>query len=176
MGSGLFIIDAIVIAIIILPFVLFIYGSNKKQRQLKKALKAEATKQNCTLTRIDAQSNFAIGLDTKTNILFFHKTISGVVQSQSVDLNTIEVCDVNKATRRVKDGTKTNEVIDKVLLTFSPSAGQPRIDLEFFNSLTETGLSGELDMARKWQADVTRVLETILLSRTEHYKEALNLS
>ncbi|EPR74799.1 hypothetical protein ADIWIN_0163 [Winogradskyella psychrotolerans RS-3] len=160
MGTGLFIIDAIIIAIVILPFALFINGSKKRERKLKKALQSEATQNNCKLTKIEVDSNFAIGVDEVEEKLFFYKETSESAFAQVVDLKSIVSCKTIRDNKRVKDKTKHYDVIDKLQLSFVHHNLKEATDLMLYNNDDEMVLNNEIAIAQKWQDYVNHLLAT----------------
>ncbi|WP_179333464.1 hypothetical protein [Winogradskyella costae] len=151
MGTGLFVIDAIIIAIVILPFVLFINGSKKRKRKLRKALQLEATQSNCKLTKIEIDSNFAIGIDEEEQKLFFYKETSEFSFAEVVDLKSIVTCKTLRENKRVKDKTKDYDVIDKLQLSFVHHNLKDVTDFMLYNNDDEMVLNNEITIAQKWQ-------------------------
>lgn len=160
MGTGLFIIDAIIIAIVILPFALFINGSKKRKRKLRKALQSEATQNNCKLTKIEIDSNFAIGVDEAEQKLFFYKETSDFAFAQVVDLKSIVSCKTTRENKRVKDKTKDYDVINKLQLSFTHRNLNDVTELMLYNNDDEMVLNNEIAIAEKWQDYINNIIAT----------------
>lgn len=175
MGTGLYIIDAIILVIIILPFILFINGSKKKQRNIRKALKALAIDNNCTLNKTESLNNFAIGLDTASDKIFFYKKNNDKASSKTIDLSTVSSCHVVKDTRRIKDKSNGYDLVNSVSLSFTHNNNQKE-SLELFNNNIETTLSGELDIANKWQAYIEELLKVKIVNGQQSDNTELNLA
>ena len=163
MGTGLYIIYAVIIACVVLPFILFITGSRKRNRQLTKVLQSEATRQNNKLDKIEVNNSFAIGLDTNAQKLFFHKSTATKEYTQSVDLTTVEHCDFLKVTRAITTKTKREEIIEKLILSFTHHHHKENSVLEFYNHEDEMILSDEVLMGEKWKQEIN----TLLASKPE---------
>ncbi|REE27475.1 hypothetical protein DFQ09_101306 [Winogradskyella pacifica] len=160
MGTGLFIIDAIIIAIVILPFALFINGSKKRKRKLRKALQSEATQNNCKLSKIEVDSNFAIGVDEAEEKLFFYKETSELAFAQVVDLKSLVSCKTIRENKRVKDKTKHYDVIDKLQLSFTHHNLKEPTELMLYNNDDEMVLNNEIAIAQKWEDYVNNLIAT----------------
>ena len=75
METGMIVISTILIVICILPFVLIIGSSKKREKQLKNALDTSISKNNGTLTDYVINNNFVLGLDGNANqIYYYNKT------------------------------------------------------------------------------------------------------
>ncbi|SDH01286.1 hypothetical protein [Winogradskyella thalassocola] len=159
MGTGLFIIDAIIIAIVILPFALFINGSKKRQRKLRNALQSEATQNNCKLSKTEVHSNFAIGLDEVEKKVFFYKETEDSAYAQVIDLKFIVSCKFIKDSKRIKDKTKHYDVIDKIQLSFEHQNLKEVTNFVLFNNDDEMALNNEIVIAQKWQDIINDLLE-----------------
>lgn len=176
MGTGLFIIDAIIIAIVILPFALFINGSKKRERQLRKALQSEAEKNQCKLSKLEVHSNFAIGIDaTERKLFFYNKTKEGA-HTKLIDLNTITSCKAIKDTRSVKNKTKSYDVIEKLKLSFIPHNKNEATNLELYNNDGEMTLNNEIVIAQKWQDEVNNLLKVAVYTQPVQEQGQLNVA
>ncbi|WP_179318068.1 hypothetical protein [Winogradskyella helgolandensis] len=166
MGSGLFIIDAIIIAIVILPFVLFINGSKKRKRKLRNALRYEAAQNNCELSEIEVHSNFAIGLNTTGEKLFFYKETEVSAYAQVIDLKSIVSCKFIKESKRIKDKTKHYDVIDTIQLSFIHQNLKDVTNLVLYNNDDEMALNNELAIGQKWQDKISELLRVKVNTNT----------
>ncbi|MBU2927612.1 hypothetical protein [Winogradskyella psychrotolerans] len=160
MGTGLFIIDAVIIAIVILPFVLFINGSKKRKRKLRNALQDEAAQHNCKLSEVEVHSNFALGLDTTGENLFFYKETEDSAFVQTVNLKAIASCKFIKETKRTKDKTKGYHVIDSIQLSFVHQNLKDVTNLVLYNNDDEMTLNNEIALGQKWQEKISGLLGT----------------
>ena len=158
MESGLYIIDAIIIAIVVLPFALFINGRHKRKRKLRKALEQVATRSNCKLSKIDTYSNFAIGWDAAQEKLLFYKETADSAYAKVVDLKVIMSCRIVKDAKRVKDKKTHYDVIEKLQLSFEPKNKKDIVSLELYNNDDEMVLSNELVVAQEWEAFLNKYL------------------
>ncbi|WP_340155384.1 hypothetical protein [uncultured Winogradskyella sp.] len=157
MSIGLIIIQSIIIAIVIMPFALFLGGNKKKVAELRKALEAEATQNNCKFHKVEVHGNFAIGIDTTNQKLFFYRKNKSGAYAKVVDLKSVSFCKPIKETKRVKDKSKHYDVIEKIGLAFFNNNHNRVISIEFFN-YDEMILNDELVVAEEWHKFLNEVL------------------
>lgn len=142
---------AIVIAICILLIVFFQINKRKKENKKLQLLSAVASKHNSSITQHEFFGNLLIGLDEKSNYLFFiNKSLPET--EEPINLSEIQKCRVVNTSRAVMNTT----VIDKLELCFSPTdKNKPQVFLEFYNSDNNPTLVGELQLIEKW-ADIIK--------------------
>lgn len=159
MGTGLFFIDVIIIAIVILPFVLFIGGSKKRTQQFKRALQSEAAQNHCKLQYIEVHGNFAIGLDIQAQKVLFYKKTAKESYTTIIDLKTVSSCKAIKETKRVKDKTTYYDVVINVQLSFLHNNGNTVSNLLFYDNDDELTLNDEIAVADKWQSEINNLIK-----------------
>ena len=175
MSTGLIIIQTIIVAIVIMPFALFLIGNKKSISQLRKALQEEATKYNCKLHDVEVHGNFAIGLDTTNQKLFFYRKNKSDVYSKVIDLTSVSSCKAIKETKRVKDKSKHYDVIEKISLAFFHKNQNDVLRIEFFN-YNSMILNDELVVANKWQDSLNEILTSKVDAVPLKNQEKLELS
>ncbi|GGW53354.1 hypothetical protein DFQ11_101177 [Winogradskyella epiphytica] len=158
MGTGIYIIDAVIIACIILPFIFIITGRRKRESTLRKILQFEAAQNNCNLDEMEIHNSFAIGLDTEAKKLLFRKTTALKKYTQIINLSTVEHCEFLKITRSVKTKTKGEKVIEKLHLTFIHNNGQRTSILEFYDHEDEMILDDAVITGEAWERKINLLL------------------
>jgi len=131
------------------------YYRNKLRSENKLALlKSFAEENGSTITQHDSWDQTHIGVDDRENMkLFFIRGTAINDTREVIGLADVERCHLRKEVRNVTQHKERILVIDKIelILSFSDMKKQP-VRLEFYNndydSLT---LSGELQMAEKWE-------------------------
>lgn len=176
MESGLYIIYAIIIATVILPFVLLIRGSKKREQKLRNALQSEAAKSNYKLDKIDTHGVYALGLDQTQQVLMFYKSTSENAKVQVVDLKTVQSCNASKVTRMVKGSGSQHEVIDQILLSFKYRNIKELSHIELYNNEDEKALSDELEVAQKWEVNINEILNIKHETKTADHPENVSVS
>lgn len=152
METGIAIITAIIIAVVIVPIALMQIGTNKKSKQLLHTLEAMASQHKGRITDHDTHKNFAIGFDQMANHIYFYKKTPEREMVQDIDLNKIRTCEIVRQTTKARKEKQTYEVLEKLQLAFVPMDGKTVEHIELYDAQESFQLSGELDIATKWMA------------------------
>lgn len=147
METGVLSMTLVMLAVIIVPFTIIKLGIKKKEKQGYIKLKEIATKNHHQISDYDIHGNFAIGWDANTKYLYYYKKSTLTELFDDFDLNTIKDCKIVKQTRNVKNGKGSYEVLDKMMISFTPSTIK-QIDL--YDGEESFQLTGELEIAEKW--------------------------
>lgn len=143
----------------------FYYRNKLRSENQLAVLKSFAEENDSTITQHDSWDQTHIGIDDRENMkLFFIRGTAINDTREVVDLNEVERCHLKKEVRSVIQHKEKILVIDKIELILSfRDMKKPPAKLEFYNndydSLT---LSGELQMAEKWEKTIN---DTISNSR-----------
>ena len=157
MDSGTIIVAAVFTAICILPFFLTGRKYRKLKRRLSENMSGLAAQKNCRITVQDVAGNFGIGMDEKSEMLFFARLVGDNIVAMEVALAGINKCRLNNVAKVFDEGEKVIERIELVLYTH-PAGGQP-IVLGMYNMENDSStLSGELQVAEKWAELIEKVL------------------
>jgi len=158
MEIGVLIITAILVTIVILPFIAMARGSRKKQNDLYTHLESFAVPHKGHVTEYDTLNNFAIGMDSQTKHVYFYKKTPKAEIHQDIDLGKIRSCSVEKKMHSTRNGKNTSEVLDGIRLAFSPAGGALPEFFELFDADENFQVSGELDIADKWRNKIQAAL------------------
>lgn len=110
-----------------------------------------ATQHDCQINQYEIFGSFAIGLDKIKNFVFFYKQIKDKVEEHTICLGEIQSCKILNISRSLKTKSGSQNVIDRLELSFIPIAeNKPEIKLEFFNTDISVQLNGELQSIEKW--------------------------
>lgn len=144
-------ISIISLAIIIVACIVLILlsKSSKRKKENKKLqlLSAITGKHNSSVTQNEFFGDLLIGLDEKSNFLFFINNSQSNKTEQAINLSETQKCRVINTSRAVNNTT----VIDKLELCFTPlDKNTPQVSLEFYNSDNSPTLVGELQLIEKW--------------------------
>jgi len=151
MDLGSAIIGAVAIIICALPFVMMSRSRKKREKAFLQSLSKIATQNNCQINQHEIFGNFAIGIDETKNFVFFFRQVKDNEIEQLVDLSEIQSCKVINTSRNFKNKDGNQKVIDKLELSFTPTAkNKPEIKMEFFNADVNIQLYGELQSIEKW--------------------------
>ncbi len=168
METGIAIVTAIIIAIVIIPIALMQIGTKKRNKQLLNKLEAMASQNKGKITDYDTHKTFAIGFDHLANHVYFYKNTPDAEITQDIDLKKIRNCEIVRQTTRARNGKQTNEVLEKLLLAFKPYNGGATQHIELYDAEESFQLSGELDIATKWSG-------LILASRNQDHRQSYEL-
>lgn len=151
MDKGSAIMGAIVIALIVLPFLIFGQSARRKKSQLLKQLKALASANNGQISRHEFSGHTLIGMDDNKHLVFFIKKIHDQVTEKFIDLAGIQEVKVFNGGKVVNNQNAEVRISDKLELGFIPrDSSQEMIKLEFFNVKDNFQLHTELQVAEKW--------------------------
>lgn len=156
--SGL--IGAIITAICIFPFVIMYYNRVKKEKKTLEILQKTAQEQNCNIHKHEFCGDFVLGLDDKQKIVFFLKKKKEKTISQFVNLNEIQLCKIVKQSRGSNNGAGNTGVIERIDLSFVPATkANGDLRFELYDEDVNMQLSGELQFAEKWVAQINESLK-----------------
>ncbi len=158
METGVLIITAILVTIVILPFIAMARGNRKKQKDLYTHLERFAVLHKGHVTEYDTLKNFAIGIDIQTKHLYFYKKTPKSEICRDIDLQKVRGCTIDKQAHNFKDGKSTNQILDTVRLVFLPAGGAVSEFLELFNADENFQVNGELELADKWRKKIQAAL------------------
>lgn len=141
----------------ILPFVYFHFSLKKKKQEFTKEFLHLATQHQAVITQYDVWSNyFAIGLDTRTNKLFYYRKREGKEEKALINLADVTKCRVNNI-KKTHDG---DQVIDRLELVFTYRNGRSSEQaLMFFSKEEFMTHNGELQLVEKWSQGINPLLE-----------------
>ncbi len=147
MDLGTTLIGAIILIICLLPFILMGISRRKREKQLLQTLVDYAKQNGGNITQHETTGDFIIGMDEKTNAVFFYKKNKNAETTQHLHLADYKKCSVVSTTRDFNN----SKVIDTVELSFIPiEKSKPIEELLLFNTKENLQLSGELQLAEKW--------------------------
>jgi len=147
MDLGTTLIGGIILIICLLPFILMGISRRKREKQLLQTLVDYAKQNGGNITQHETVGDFIIGMDEKTNTVFFYKKNKNGETTQHLHLADYKKCSVVSTTRDFNN----SKVIDTVELSFIPiEKSKPIEELLLFNTKENLQLSGELQLAEKW--------------------------
>lgn len=165
MEVGNIVIGAILVTVVVVPFILSGRNSKKIKKQMLLSLRAIANKHSGNISIHEFCGDFVIGMDEVKNFVFFYKKREGGDLEFYIDLSEIKSCRVHILRRESNNGA--NKVIDKVDLSFTPhDKAKKVIDLEFYSTDVSSVLAGELQAIEKWSKLIAdRLTEKTTLNR-----------
>jgi hypothetical protein len=151
MDTGSITIGAILIILIVVPFIFIRRSRIKAEQQLFNSLAAIAAEHGAKIETQATCGDLAIGLDTTKNMVFFHKSVEDRIVNQYLDLAEARACKVINISRKVAGKDGGSQVIDKVALAFVPKqASRAEMKFELYDSKSDLQHSGELQFSEEW--------------------------
>lgn len=151
MDLGTTIIGATILALCFLPFVFMSTSRKKKEKQLLQAISDMAKKQQCNIDQHEFCRDLVIGLDEKTNTVFFHQKANNTETAFAIPLAEIQNCKAVITKENSNSKNIAEEAIHKLELLLTPKNKKKElIRLEFYNSEESAQPSGELQLLHKW--------------------------
>ncbi|HPM11965.1 MAG TPA: hypothetical protein PK734_00575 [Bacteroidales bacterium] len=149
------IIGAIITIACILPFILLRYKRVRIEKQLRAGLQAIATQNHKTIQTDSVYVDFAIGIDTRNEFVFFYKKNAHIEIRHAICLKDIDTCKIKDIS---SDQTKTNpETTSGLFLCLVPkNKNVPEFALEFFNYETSYQLHVDKKPIEKWESLISK--------------------
>lgn len=161
MDWGTAIVGLIIILICMTPFVIMHYNRVKKEGKMLHSLKENAKQLNCNISQHEFCGDFVLGIDESRNFVFFFKQKKEEAISQFVDLAEIQICQVVKKTRNIKNDIGSLGFIERVELSFIPTnKNKTETRFELYNDEINMQLSGELQFVDKWTEQINACLKS----------------
>lgn len=155
MDWGTAIVGLISILICIVPFVIMYYNRVKKENKMLQSLNEIAQQHNCKIGQHEFCGDYVMGIDENRNFVFFFKQKKEDAISQFIDLSEVQICQVVKKTRNVKNDIGSLGFIERVELSFTPkNKNKGETKFELYDEEINMQLSGELQFVDKWTKQI----------------------
>ena len=152
MEIGTMAIGAVIIALCAVPFITTARSRKKKEKALFNGLETLAKSHHSDVGVHDFGMDFAIGLSSPKNHLFFYKERkNGKTITECIPVNLIQSCMVHKVKRREKTKNGTEEVLHKLELVVNLQGKPSTSSLLFYDSEEHYQPSGELALIVMWE-------------------------
>lgn len=160
MDKGSAIMGAVLIILIVIPFIIYSQNARRKKAQLLKQLKALASANNGQVTRFDYSGRILIGMDEGKKMVFFQKKTNDQILEQVVALAGIQEVKVFNGGKVINNQNAEVRISDKLELGFLPGdPNQGIIKLEFFNVKDNFQLHTELETVEKWAVLLNQMIK-----------------
>ena len=159
MDLGTDIIATIVVVVCVIPFILIAKGRKKREKKMLASLEEIANRDNCTINDYEINADFIIGIDHKQNQVFYYKNEEGVINEGSVNLSGIEKCKLATHSKTINGKNRKESIIKGLDLKFIPRYKQdPEVSFTVYDSDLKMQLTGELQLAKKWETLINKKL------------------
>lgn len=157
MELGVIAIGATVIALCAIPFIATANNRKKKQKELLNGLNTIATTQQSHLGIHDFGMEFAIGLSSAKNYVFFYKNLkNGQPISTCIPINTVQNCKILESKQRAGSESILQKL--ELVITFLDKESTT-CSLVFFDAEEHFQPNGEMSLIRQWETNIKQAME-----------------
>lgn len=163
MDTGTTLIGIGFILLMVLPFVAYYLVQKVKARRFVRHFFHSSASHNLSLDQNDTwRRNYAIGIDSGANQLFYLNKGKTPEQEAVIDLSKVAKCRVSNGIKSVKTDNGTKDFTDILGLAFTFSdPGKDEVILEFYDgSELMSHPDGELEIAERWLATVNSCIKS----------------
>ncbi|MGQ1788138.1 MULTISPECIES: hypothetical protein [unclassified Saccharicrinis] len=149
----------VMLGIFIVPIA--ILSLRNKNKALLAELKDFATQNNCEISEYDINAQFAIGMSTPGNQVFFirKEEANQDLFKSSIPLNHLIDCGLKTQNRTVNLQKSTEKVIDKLEISFqSKSQEKNTLSWVLYDSEMTTQLDNEFQVGNKWVSIIKKAI------------------
>jgi hypothetical protein len=144
-------IALVTVAAFVVPLILVSRGRKVKEKKYLQILSEMAGKNGCAITEHEYFNNTCIGIDRKSNFVFFSRKSEAGELSQAIDLKDVFRSRVMKLSNTVSKEDSAYKVVEKIQLAFSyKDKTRPETFLEFYSNDHDSLTIWELQIAEKW--------------------------
>lgn len=153
MDLGTTITALLIAAACVIPFVIMNKLNARRERKILEPLFNLAQKHDSTISGYDIWNNAAVGIDNRTEMVFFFKKATGTDIFRQVNLSEIRKCRLIQVTKTSGDEQDNFKPVAKLELVLEhQDSSKADIMLEFYNADLDGGtLTGELQLVEKWR-------------------------
>lgn len=156
MNLGTIITGVVIAALCILPIILNFNKSQKHRKKMMQALDNLAKQQEGQINSYEIAADFAIGIDTTKNYLYFYRELEEKTITEVVDLWKISTAKISNITKI----TAAITVIERLELILNPKERKGKtIVLECYNADVNGQHRGELQSLERCHALVQSHLQ-----------------
>lgn len=165
MDTSIIIMTAIVIAIFLIPIVIFTNRKRGKKAQVSKILNEMAGKHNASISTYDTLRNMAFGMtDNNAHFVYYKKDENNVEQKFFISLSDVKSCELIKTNNGSGSGG-----IGKLSLRFvSRDKTQSDVSVGFYDRNEHFQIANELGLTEKWKQKIDFTLASAKDLATPH--------
>lgn len=157
MKLDILIVDVALVALIFLPYVLFILIGRREERKIKNRFLEEALKINLTIEEKDFWNTTVVGLDiTRSKVLITQKRKTGIVV-ELIDLKEIRSCEVLQEVQTVKISGHSENVVQRIDLQLELFNNSTRI-VNFYHCEETYSQEYEMKHAERWSNKINNLI------------------
>lgn len=153
MKLDIIIVDFALVALVFIPYFLFILLSGREKRKLEKKFLEEALKAQLEIEEKDAWNNTMIGLDIgKSKILFVQKRKTEIA-IELIDLKKVRSCEIVQEVQTVKISKRDHNILKQINLQLMLNNNSSR-NIIFYNCEETCSEDYEWKHAERWSRKI----------------------
>lgn len=149
MKFDILLINLVLVAIVLLPFILFLLFGRSEKARLEKLFSQEALKHQLKIIEKDSWNNNMIGQDLDKATILFMQLGKNCVFTEIIDLKQVRSCEVLQETRAVVNHQRPENVLQRIDLKLNLYNNTSR-HIALYNSDDNYNQEYELKHAEKW--------------------------
>jgi hypothetical protein len=177
MESGMIVIAAVLVAVIVVPILLISINTKKQSKTLLNGLKTLCSQNNGVLSEHIEHNNFALGADENKKAIYFYKKTEDAIIAKTIHLKAVDHCEILKTTTRVKKEKGFEELTQKVTISFIPIKGESTEFIDLYDDNDSLLVNGEVAIAEDWKRIVNQLIAAksgILNNIEQKFKVAIS--
>lgn len=157
MKLDILIVDFAIIALVLVPYALFIFIGHREVRRIKNKFNEAALHHQLIIDEKDSWNSNIIGLDTKKcNLLLVQKKKTGV-NIELVDLREVTNCEILREVHTIKTDKRTEDILQRIDLRLTCYNNSIRI-VNLYNCEDTYAQEHELKHAEKWNDKINSLI------------------
>lgn len=160
MKIDILIVDVALLALVLVPYLIFILVGSKTANKSRKRFKQIASENGLVLTEQESWNANLVGLDRIKEKFLFIQLKNGEPVSELVDLKMLKSCSVISETEKQKINGKMDEILKRVSLEFVFLNATEKKLLDLYDHEINIYQDYELKRAQKWSSLINELLKT----------------
>lgn len=161
MKIDILIVDLVLLALVLLPYVIFTLYGTRSSAKFKKAFDQIASQNAMTKTEIESWNFNILGLDKDLKKLLLVRLRNGEIKSEILELKSLKSCSIITETQNRKLNGKSEEQLKRVSLEFTYSNAKDNKILRLYDHELNIYQDYELKRAQQWH----RRINDLIVSR-----------
>lgn len=141
-----------IIALIVLPFIIYYLYKKMKEMKFRKGFLVLSEREKVIISQKDLWKNcYAIGIDTDSKKLLYFNKRKDKERGTLIDLSEVERCRIVNTDRTVKNKNGNNKPTNRLELVFTfNNSGIPEKVLEFYNNTEFMPTVDDFSLIENW--------------------------
>lgn len=159
MKLDIIVVEVILVALVLAPYVVFTWAGYKKSRQLKRKFSEEAKKYNFQPNEIGTWNRNMAGLDSLSRSFLLVQDYLEEIEVIYLDFKMFRKCSIIKSYETIKIREKEEEVLQNIYLELLSHSGEFKI-VNLYDSNRTYEQDYEVKNAEKWNLLINSCLSS----------------